>query len=131
MCIRDRFHDLQPTQGPAADAAQLFHADSGKAELFSLFGQGRKCRQSGHGESAALGHEVRRLAIDQRGVLDRAHAQGHRSPHRVHAIRNYGERIEVAAATVIAGPKVAMAAGLADGAATVEEPCLLYTSRCV
>ena len=44
------------------------------------------------------------------------------APHRVHAIRNYGERIEVAAATVIAGPKVAMAAGLADGAATVEEP---------
>jgi len=43
-----------------------------------------------------------------------------RVPHRVHAIRNYGEAVHMAAAAMIARTKVTVAAGLADGAAAVE-----------
>ena len=84
-------HDLEPGDCAIADAAQLFHAGCGKAQLFSLLSQGREGGHGGHGECAALGHEFRRLAVDQCSVLDGAHAQRHRPAHRFRGMAMRGD----------------------------------------
>jgi hypothetical protein len=77
-------------------------------------------RIGGRGHAAG-GHQ-----LDVRCAAPQLFPDG--APYRVHAIRNYGE-IEMARATVIAGPKVALTAGLADGAAAVEQAALLSARK--
>ncbi len=67
----------------------------------------------GRGRDAARCHQ-----LNVRCAAPQFFAYG--APHGVHAIGDYGEAVDMAAAAVIARPKVAMAAGLADGAAAVE-----------